>query len=68
MYFSTHTMISLWFSFASNHMNTAISQLFVYYFKVSEEGRGIASISPMLTITRIHNAIAALSSMRRFAF
>lgn len=33
--------------------------------QVSEEGRGIASISHMLTITRIHNSIAAVGGMRR---
>ncbi|XP_072024391.1 acyl-CoA dehydrogenase family member 11-like isoform X2 [Amphiura filiformis] len=32
---------------------------------VSEEGRGVASITPMLTITRIHNSIAAVGGMRR---
>ena len=31
---------------------------------VSEEGRGIASISSMLTITRLHNALTAVSAMR----
>ncbi|XP_064104129.1 acyl-CoA dehydrogenase family member 11-like [Macrobrachium nipponense] len=33
--------------------------------QVSEEGRGIASISNMLTITRLHNSIAACGAMRR---
>ncbi|XP_053938619.1 acyl-CoA dehydrogenase family member 11 isoform X2 [Cuculus canorus] len=32
---------------------------------ISAEGRGVASISNMLTITRIHNTIAAVSHMRR---
>ena len=32
---------------------------------VGKEGRGVACISPMLTITRIHNGIAAVSGMRR---
>jgi alkylation response protein AidB-like acyl-CoA dehydrogenase len=31
----------------------------------SEPGRGVASISNMLTITRIHNASASVSAMRR---
>ncbi|XP_069134564.1 acyl-CoA dehydrogenase family member 11-like [Argopecten irradians] len=33
--------------------------------KVSEEGRGVASISSMLTLSRIHNALASVSIMRR---
>ncbi|XP_060085995.1 acyl-CoA dehydrogenase family member 11-like [Ylistrum balloti] len=33
--------------------------------KVSDEGRGVASISSMLTLSRIHNALASASSMRR---
>lgn len=32
---------------------------------VSNEGRGVASISQMLTITRIHNGTASASYMRR---
>ncbi|XP_069651504.1 acyl-CoA dehydrogenase family member 11 isoform X2 [Haliaeetus albicilla] len=32
---------------------------------ISAEGRGVASISNMLNITRIHNAIGAVASMRR---
>ncbi|XP_074777445.1 acyl-CoA dehydrogenase family member 11-like isoform X2 [Athene noctua] len=32
---------------------------------ISAEGHGVASISHMLNITRIHNAIAAAASMRR---
>ena len=32
---------------------------------ISPEGRGVASISPMLAITRLHNASASVSSMRR---
>ncbi|NXY84944.1 ACD11 dehydrogenase, partial [Alcedo cyanopectus] len=32
---------------------------------ISAEGRGVASISNMLNITRIHNAISAVASMRR---
>ncbi|KAJ8312676.1 hypothetical protein KUTeg_010049 [Tegillarca granosa] len=35
-------------------------------FKVSEEGRGVAGISSMLTISRIHNAMSAVGAMRRF--
>lgn len=34
-------------------------------YQVSEEGRGIASIANMLTITRLHNAISACAAMRR---
>ncbi|KAG8596626.1 hypothetical protein GDO81_001997 [Engystomops pustulosus] len=33
--------------------------------RISPEGRGVASISNMLTITRIHNTVAAASAMRR---
>uniref|UniRef100_A0A0N4ZSE0 Acyl-CoA dehydrogenase family member 9, mitochondrial n=1 Tax=Parastrongyloides trichosuri TaxID=131310 RepID=A0A0N4ZSE0_PARTI len=33
--------------------------------KVSDEGRGIPSIANMLNVTRIHNAIASVSYMRR---
>uniref|UniRef100_A0A3P8WHU1 Acyl-CoA dehydrogenase family member 11-like n=1 Tax=Cynoglossus semilaevis TaxID=244447 RepID=A0A3P8WHU1_CYNSE len=33
--------------------------------RLSEEGRGVASIANMLTITRIHNSIAAAAAMRR---
>ncbi|KAM4809857.1 acyl-CoA dehydrogenase family member 11-like [Rhinophrynus dorsalis] len=33
--------------------------------RISPEGRGVSSISNMLTITRIHNTIAATSGMRR---
>ena len=33
--------------------------------RVSDPGRGVASISPMLTVTRIHNAISAVGVMRR---
>uniref|UniRef100_A0A7N6AFI2 Acyl-CoA dehydrogenase family, member 11 n=1 Tax=Anabas testudineus TaxID=64144 RepID=A0A7N6AFI2_ANATE len=32
---------------------------------LSEEGRGVASIANMLTITRIHNSVAAIAAMRR---
>ena len=31
----------------------------------SPPGRGVASISPMLTVTRLHNSLAAASTMRR---
>jgi alkylation response protein AidB-like acyl-CoA dehydrogenase len=34
-------------------------------FLVSEEGQGIKTISQLVNITRIHNAVAAVSSMRR---
>jgi len=33
---------------------------------VSNQGRGVASISQMLTITRIHNGAASTAYMRRF--
>ena len=32
---------------------------------IGEAGRGVALISGMLTVTRIHNAIAASSNLRR---
>jgi alkylation response protein AidB-like acyl-CoA dehydrogenase len=32
---------------------------------VSDFGRGIPSISPMLTATRIHNSVASVAGMRR---
>lgn len=32
---------------------------------ISLPGRGVASISPMLAVTRLHNAAASVSSMRR---
>ncbi|XP_030635679.1 acyl-CoA dehydrogenase family member 11 [Chanos chanos] len=32
---------------------------------LSEEGRGVASIANMLTITRIHNTVSAVAAMRR---
>ncbi|KFO86952.1 hypothetical protein N320_04649, partial [Buceros rhinoceros silvestris] len=34
-------------------------------FQISAEGRGVASISSMLNISRIHNVIGAVASMRR---
>lgn len=33
--------------------------------RLSEEGRGVASIANMLTVTRIHNSVSAVSAMRR---
>ncbi|XP_048582905.1 acyl-CoA dehydrogenase family member 11 [Nematostella vectensis] len=33
--------------------------------QITEEGRGIAGIASMLTITRIHNSISAVAGMRR---
>lgn len=33
--------------------------------RLSEEGRGVASIANMLTITRIHNSVSATAAMRR---
>ncbi|NWX00561.1 ACD11 dehydrogenase, partial [Caloenas nicobarica] len=44
---------------AELHLNGAEAEL------ISAEGRGVASISNMLNITRIHNVIAAVASMRR---
>ncbi|GFS23543.1 novel acyl-CoA-dehydrogenase protein [Elysia marginata] len=34
-------------------------------YKISEEGRGVSAMSQMLTLTRIHTAIHAASTMRR---
>ncbi|XP_067131797.1 acyl-CoA dehydrogenase family member 11-like isoform X3 [Centruroides vittatus] len=34
-------------------------------YKISENGQGIAAISYMLTMTRIHNAVGSISIMRR---
>ncbi|XP_038619519.1 acyl-CoA dehydrogenase family member 11-like [Tachyglossus aculeatus] len=34
-------------------------------YRVSAEGRGVATIAKMLVITRIHNVISAVASMRR---
>ncbi|XP_061162322.1 acyl-CoA dehydrogenase family member 11-like [Saccostrea echinata] len=34
-------------------------------YRISEEGRGVAGISNMLTISRIHNALSSASGMRR---
>jgi len=34
-------------------------------WKMSEDGRGIAEMSNMLNITRLHNAVASVSNMRR---
>lgn len=39
--------------------------VFYYCFQMSEEGRGVACISDMLTITRFHNSISASSVIRR---
>lgn len=33
--------------------------------RLSEEGRGVAGIAHMLTVTRIHNCVAAAAAMRR---
>jgi len=33
---------------------------------MSLEGRGVASMANMLTMTRIHNALFSAASMRRF--
>ncbi len=32
---------------------------------VSEPGRGVAAISHMLTVTRLHNTVGSVSAMRR---
>lgn len=32
---------------------------------ISPEGRGVSSIAPMLSVTRLHNAVASVASMRR---
>lgn len=34
-------------------------------YRISDEGRGVAGISQMLTLTRIHTAVHAASAMRR---
>ncbi|XP_048841662.1 acyl-CoA dehydrogenase family member 11-like [Brienomyrus brachyistius] len=34
-------------------------------YRISAEGRGVASIANMLTITRIHNTVSAVAAMRR---
>ncbi|KAM9743649.1 acyl-CoA dehydrogenase family member 11 isoform 1-T3 [Menidia menidia] len=34
-------------------------------YRLSEEGRGVASIANMLTVTRIHNSVSAAAAMRR---
>ncbi|KAM6931238.1 acyl-CoA dehydrogenase family member 11 [Xenentodon cancila] len=34
-------------------------------FRLSDKGRGVASIANMLTITRIHNSVSAAAAMRR---
>lgn len=35
-------------------------------FQISDEGRGVAGISNMLTISRIHNALSSAAAMRRY--
>lgn len=35
---------------------------------MSDEGRGVASISNMLTMTRIHNGISSVAAMRRLVY
>jgi alkylation response protein AidB-like acyl-CoA dehydrogenase len=35
---------------------------------VGDEGRGIPNISPMLTITRLHNVMSSVAAMRRITF
>ena len=37
-------------------------------FQVSDEGKGVAGISNMLTITRLHNSISAAAVMRRSVY
>ena len=34
-------------------------------YKISDEGKGVSSISQMLTLTRIHNSLSSVSPMRR---
>ncbi|KAL0979322.1 hypothetical protein UPYG_G00183640 [Umbra pygmaea] len=34
-------------------------------YRLSEEGRGVACIANMLTVTRIHNSLSAVAGMRR---
>ncbi len=34
--------------------------------QISDDGRGVNSISHMLNITRIHNAVASVAAMRRY--
>lgn len=36
-----------------------------YRLQISEAGRGVPAITPMVNITRLHNAAAAASYMRR---
>lgn len=38
---------------------------FIFPPQISEDGRGVASMANMLTMTRIHTAMGAASSMRR---
>lgn len=38
------------------------------HLQLSEEGRGVASIANMLTITRIHNSVCAAAAMRRHGY
>ncbi|XP_042334936.1 acyl-CoA dehydrogenase family member 11-like isoform X3 [Sceloporus undulatus] len=33
--------------------------------RISKEGRGVAAIAAMLTVTRVHNAVTAVAGMRR---
>jgi hypothetical protein len=33
-------------------------------FKISDEGRGVATISTMLNVTRIYNTVGSCSAMR----
>jgi len=33
---------------------------------ISPIGRGVSSIAPMLSVTRLHNAVASVASMRRY--
>ena len=47
---------------SDEHFKCCILQL----MQVSDEGRGVAGISKMLTLTRLHNSMSAASSMRRY--
>ena len=42
--------------------------LFLTCLQLSDEGRGVAGISNMLTLTRLHNTIFAASGMRRYSY
>uniref|UniRef100_A0A667YFM6 Acyl-CoA dehydrogenase family member 11-like n=1 Tax=Myripristis murdjan TaxID=586833 RepID=A0A667YFM6_9TELE len=41
------------------------AELLLDGLQLSDEGRGVASIANMLTVTRIHNSVSAIAAMRR---